>query len=91
MASTEVVLGRTYRAYEQALEVIKERAPQGRREILAEVTFRGIPGPHGPNGQEGVQEFQAQLIAGLAEIVQEQNRRISELEEAATTKRAKKA
>ena len=86
MASEEVVGKRMHLAQERALAIVQEHGTEERRENLAEATFSHIPNPRTP---QELAQFQAELLAGLAELVEDQGRRISELEKA-SGKAAKK-
>lgn len=79
MAKSTIIAARTERAHARALEVVREHGPEERAERLDDITV-GQAVTRNPQHLAG---FQAELIAALSEIVEDQDRRISKLEKAA--------
>lgn len=89
MPTTKTLSARAHTALEKATEVIAEHGSPESLEGLRNITVdrANTRSPHHLNA------YQAELLAGLAEIIEGQARRIAALEEAAklTTTRKKSA
>lgn len=72
-----------YHAHEKALEVARKHASEERVANLENLCGPSIPNTRQP---EFLASFQAELIAWLSEICEDQDRRIGELEKAAAAK-----
>lgn len=67
MTDTPILYKRIYRANEDALAIVKKYGTEERRAALQETTFNHIPGINHPPEYA---TLQAQLLVGLAEIVE---------------------
>lgn len=67
MTATDILYKRIHRANEDALAIVKKHGTEERRAALQETTFNSIPGINQP---DLFATLQAQLLVGLAEIVE---------------------
>lgn len=80
MTGTSIVAARAHNAHEAVLQFLQERAPGEGVEFLANNITLSAAVPKNP---WHALAFQAQVFASLVEIIRDQDRRISALENAA--------